>query len=128
MKVVYQTLLLLLLFSCAASSPYRIAHEHLERNPDYTKLGIWPSTTYWIELYDDTKTTYPFDETIGMRVMDGQPELIDIVDEEGNIHRWGWHFGLKRFTFRHILTLKDGTNMNPFQYYDSIVNRGRVPI
>jgi len=128
MKVVYQTLLLLF-FSCASSSPYRIAHQHLERNPDYTKLGNWPrNTTYWVELYDDIKTTYPFDEAVWMNKIRGQPDYIDTVCDEGNIHRNGWHFGLRKFTFRHILTLKDGRNMTPFQYHDSIVNQGRVPI
>jgi len=128
MKVVYQTLLLFLLLSCAAKSPYEIAHEHLERNPDYMKLGIWPSTTYWVELYDNLTTSYDFDEAVWISTVEGKPDYIDIVDEKGNIHRWGWHFGLKKFTFRHILTFKDGGNINPFQYYDSIVNKGRVPI
>ncbi len=120
--------LLLLFLSCAASTPYRIAPGHLERNPDYMKLGIWPSSTYWVELYDDSETTYPFDEAVWISVADGEIDYIDIVDEKGYIYRYGWHFKLNKFTFRYTLTLEDGRSMTPFQYYDSIVNKGRVPI
>jgi len=127
MKVVYQTLTLLLFFSCA-SSPYRIAHEHLERNPSYMKIGVWPAGSYWVELYDDLKTTYPFDEAVWMNTRAGQPDNVDIVCDKGDIHRYGWHYSEKKFKELYILKVKDGRNMTPFQYYDSIVNQGRVPI
>jgi len=92
------------------------------------KLGVWPSSSYWVELYDDSETTYPFDEAVWISTANGKPDYIDVVDKEGNIHRKGWHFASGKFTFRHTLTLEDGRNINPFQYYDSIVNKGRVPI
>lgn len=127
MKVVYQTFLLLFFFSCA-SSVYRISHEHLERSPNYFKIGIWSYSAHWVELYDDKTTSWPFDEATWLSSSFGIVDYVDTVCDEGNIHRYGWNWDKKRFTEISILTLKDGENMNPFQYYDLIVNSKRIPI
>jgi len=127
MKVVYQTLLLLFVFGCG-SSVYRISHEHLERKPGFVSAGIWVYGDFWVELLDDRETSFPFDESVWKSTIGGTVDFVDIVCAEGNIHRYGWNWGKKKFAEIKILTLTDGRNMTPFQYYDSIVNQRRVPI
>lgn len=92
------------------------------------KLGVWSAGYFWVELYKDLKTTYPFDEAVWINSEYGHPDYIDVVCEEGNIHRYGWNWEKKKFAELMILTLEDGRNMTPFQYYDSLVNQRKVPI
>jgi len=130
MKVLYQIFVLLFFLSCAPNV-YKIAHEHLERsNPSLTKLGIWSYEAYWVELYDDESTSWPFDEAVWMSTAFGRPDYVDVVFPDGNVYRYGYHLNKKKFIFLYVVPLdkEKHTNINPFQYYDAIVNQGRVPI
>lgn len=127
MKVVYQTVLVFFLFSCASSSIYRISHEHLERNFGYYSLGIWVYGDYWVEMLDNPVTSYPFDEAIWKSTEDGLVNYIDIVAEDGRIHRYGWNWGYRRFKEITILEFED-TSMTPFMYIYILLTQKRVPI
>jgi len=133
MMKVCQILLLLIFSSCATpSSVYKISHKHLEREPGYVSIGIWGYGSYWVEILDDQKTSWPFDEAVWKFIETGTVYFVDVVCDEGNIHRYGVKYKnnlpISGFSEIYIIKLKDGRNMNPFQYYDLIVNQGSVPI
>jgi len=132
LKVVYTMFLLFILFiltfSCASNSVYKIAHKHLERDTNYSKLGVWGFGTFWVELYNDERTSWPFDLAVWLDVNYGQTSYFDLVCSKGDIHRYGWNWEKKEFIEFSVMTLKDGRYMTPFQYYDSIVNKKRTPI
>ena len=125
-------ILLLFTVSCANNSIYKISHKHLEREPGYVSVGLWVYGSYWVEILDDQKTTWPFDEAVWKFIETGTVYFVDVVCNEGNIHRYGARYkkGVlsSGFSEIYIIKLKDGKNMNPFQYFDLITNQGSVPI
>ncbi len=124
---------LLFTISCAApSSIYKISHKHLEREPGYVSVGLWVYGSYWVEILDDQKTTWPFDEAVWKFIETGAVYFVDVVCDEGNIHRYGARYKkgvlVSGFSEIYIIELRDGSNMNPFQYFDLLINQGSVPI
>ena len=125
-------ILLLFTVSCAPSSVYKISHKHLEREPGYVSIGIWVYGSYWVEILDNQETTWPFDEAVWKFIETGVVHFVDVVCDEGNIHRYGARYKkgvlVSGFSEIYIIELKDGKNMNPFQYFDLLINQGSVPI
>lgn len=127
MKVVYQTVLVFFLFSCTTHSIYKISHDHLERALGYYSLGIWVYGDFWVEVLDDPKTSFPFDESVWKSTQNGIVHYVDVVDEGGGIHRFGWDW--KRNKFKEISILEfEGTKLNPFHYIYILLEKKRVPL
>ena len=126
-------LIALFIVSCASGekSIYRISHEHLERDLQYISRGIYVHTDYWIELIDDKKTIYYWDEAVIKTISEGVPTYVDIVQTDGSIYRFRPNYDNQNkadgFAFLKILTFKDGRQMNSFQYWYIVTVLNTIP-
>ena len=120
-RVQYNLVLVIAFLLTACSSVTSLAKRNLNGDMSAPSLGILVLGEYWVELFDDLDTTFPFDMAVWKNKSDGYTDYKDIVSQKGVIVRYNRLGNSKKFAVLETL------EVDPFVYIYNVFEYHKVP-